>query len=94
LAKADLIIAPQCSVIGKNVNRDEFFNVIAASAELTFIRDNKTPRSLAQTYEIKNDRINQLMLTLLSTTDGTVMGTMTQEMPRFPRRQPTPAIPG
>src|SRR5260221_11395925 len=49
LAKADLIIAPQCSVIGKNVNRDEFFNVIAASAEVTFIRDNKTPRSLAQT---------------------------------------------
>jgi hypothetical protein len=79
---------------GKKVNRDEFFNVIAASAEVTFIRDNKTPRSLAQTYEIKSDRVNQLMLTILSTTDGAVMGSIIQELPRFPPRQPTPAIPG
>jgi hypothetical protein len=86
-----------CSVafLSKNVNRDEFFNVISASAELTFIRDRTTPRSLAQTYEIKSDRRNQLMLTILSTSDGIVMGLdIMQELPRSPPRQPTPAIPG
>ena len=88
-----------CSVMfpGKNVapdkkvNRDEFFSVISASAEVTLIRENKRPQSLMQNYEIKSDRVNRLMLTILSTSDGIVMGSIIQELPRFP---PTPAIPG
>ena len=82
-----------CSVsfLSKNVNRDEFFNVISASAEVTLIRENKRPRGLMQNYEIKSDRGNRLMLTILSTSDGTVMGSDIQELPRFP---PTPAVPG
>jgi hypothetical protein len=75
----------------KNVKRDDFFNAIAASAELTFLRDSKTARSLVQTYEIKSDRTNKLMLTIISASDGTLMGFDINEFPRFP---PTPAIPG
>ena len=82
-----------CTVLfpSKNVNRDEFFNLISASAELTFIRDRKTSRSLVQTYEIKSDRTNKLMLTIMSASDGILMDFTIQELPRFP---PTPAIPG
>jgi hypothetical protein len=75
----------------KKINRDEFFNVISASAEVTLIRENKTPRSLMQNYEIKSERVNRLMLTIVSTIDGNVMVSIFQEHPRFP---PTPAIPG
>ena len=32
----------------KKVNRDEFFDVISASAKVTLIRENKSPRSLMQ----------------------------------------------
>src|SRR5215831_3629034 len=54
-----------CSVMfpGKNIaphkkiNRDEFFSVISASAEVTLIRENKRPQSLMQNYEIKSDRV-------------------------------------
>lgn len=85
-----------CSVFfpGRSLNRDEFFNLISASVELTFLRDNTQPRSRSETYEIKSDRTNQLMLTIMSQIDGTLMGTIMQEMPRFAPRQPTPAIPG
>jgi len=88
-----------CSVMfpGKNVppekrvNRDEFFNAISASAEVTLIRENKRPRSLLQSYEIKSERVNRLNLSIVSTIDGNVMVSIFQELPRFP---PTPAIPG
>jgi hypothetical protein len=88
-----------CSVMfpGKNVapdkkvNLDDFFNVISASAEVTLIRENKRQQGLLQNYEIKSDRVNRLMLTIMSTSDGTVMGSIIQELPGFP---PTPAVPG
>ena len=82
-----------CTVLfpSKNVNRDEFFNLISGSAELTFIRDRKTSRSLVQTYEIKSGRTNKLMLTIMSASDGILMDFTIQELPRF---APTPAIPG
>jgi hypothetical protein len=66
----------------KKVNRDEFFNVISASAEVTFIREAKTLQSLQQVYEIKSDRINKLMLTILSTTDDFVIVSLITEQTR------------
>ncbi len=85
-----------CSVffLSRNVNRDEFFNLISASAESTFLRDNTRPRSRVETYEIKSDGTNKLILTIMSQTDGTLMGTMMQELPRLAPRPTAPAAPG
>jgi len=85
-----------CSVFfpGRNLNRDEFFNLISASVELTFLRENTRPQSRIETYEIKSDRTNKLMLNIMSQSDGTLMGTMMQEMPRFAPRPTAPVAPG
>ena len=82
-----------CSILfrDKNVNRDEFFKVVSASAEVTLVRENKRTHILLQNYEIKSDRVNRLMLTISSTIDGIVMESTVDELPIFP---PTPAVPG
>jgi hypothetical protein len=61
---------------GKNVNREEFFNLISASAELTFMSDTRFPQKRGEMYEIKSDRPNKLVLNMMSQTDGTLIHSM------------------
>ena len=81
-----------CTVMfpGKNVNREEFFNLISASAELTFMSDTRYPQMRGEMYEIKSDRPNKLVLNMMSQTDGTLIRSMIQEMPRFAPRHSAP----
>jgi hypothetical protein len=76
------------SFLGTNVKRDDFFNSIAASAELTFVVDSRFPQRRSESYEIKSDLPNKLMLTIMSRSDGTVFSAMVSE--RTPQR-PVPS---
>jgi hypothetical protein len=79
-----------CGVLfaGRNVKREEFINFISASVELTFKPDASFPQS--ELYEIKihgrrrpaADRLG-LYITISSRSDGTLMGAILSEMPRF-----------
>jgi len=78
-----------CSVRfpGKNVKREEFFNLISASVDLTFMSDMRLPQQRDETYEIKSDRTNKLVLYIMSQSDGTLITARVSEMPRFAPRQ-------
>jgi len=81
-----------CSVTfpGKNVKREEFFNLISASVDLTFMSDMRLPQQRGETYEIKSDRTNKLVLYIMSQSDGTLITARVSEMPRFAPRQAAP----
>jgi tetratricopeptide (TPR) repeat protein len=72
---------------GKNVKRDEFFNLISASVDLTFMSDTRLPQQRGEWYEIKSDRTNKLVLNIMSQSDGTLIAAGVSEMPRFAPRQ-------
>jgi hypothetical protein len=62
---------------GKNVKRDDFFNSISASVELTPVTLQEPPPAMQEKlygYEIKSDRTNKLMLIMFmeSQIDGTL----------------------
>jgi hypothetical protein len=76
------------SFLGTNVKRDDFFNSISASAELTFVVDSRFPQRRSESYEIKSDLPNKLMLNIESRSDGTVFSAMVSE--RTPQR-PVPS---
>jgi hypothetical protein len=92
-----------CSVKfpGKDVNREEFFNLISASVELMLMSDTKwaLTRSEMQLYEVKSDRIakarTKLVLSIMSQSDGTLTSAILQEMPWFgSRASPRPPTAG
>jgi hypothetical protein len=71
---------------GKNVKRDEFFNSISASVELTPMTLQQPPPALQEKlygYEIKSDRTNKLILVTFmeSQIDGTLNQASVFEMP-------------
>jgi tetratricopeptide (TPR) repeat protein len=72
---------------GKNVKRDDFFNLISASVDLTFLSDTRLPQQRGEWYEIKSDRTNKLVLNIMSQSDGTLIAAGVSEMPRFAPRQ-------
>jgi hypothetical protein len=74
----------EVSFPGKNVKREDFFNSISASVELTFMADTRFPQSRSEAYEIKSDRTNKLMLNIQSQNDGTLRNAIVSEM-RTPR---------
>jgi hypothetical protein len=78
-----------CSVLfpSKNVKREEFFNWISASVELTF----RFSRHGGELYELKSDRTNKLMLAIQSQSDGTVTGAVLEATLGFAPRQTAPA---
>jgi hypothetical protein len=76
---------------GKNVKRDDFFNSISASLELTFMADTRFPQRRSEAYEIKSDRTNKLVLNIMSQSDGTLINAIVQEMRRFVPRQTVPS---
>jgi hypothetical protein len=73
-----------CSVAfpGKNVKRDDFFDSISASVELTLKADTRPPppQWRNELYEIKSDRTNKLTLGILSQSDGTLISAMMMEL--------------
>jgi PDZ domain len=73
-----------CTVLfpGKNVNREEFFNLISTSVELTFKSDTRFPQTRGELYGIKSDRTDGLGLYITSRSDGTLISAVFQEMPR------------
>jgi hypothetical protein len=75
----------------RNVKRDDFFNSISSSLELTFMADTRFPQRRSENYEIKSDRTNKLVLNIMSQNDGTLIGAMVEEMRRFAPRQTAPA---
>jgi hypothetical protein len=83
-----------CGVLfaGKNVKREDFFNFLSASVELTFKPDASFPQR--ELYEIKihgrrPPAANSLGLyiTISSQRDGTLMSAIFSQMPRFCRGQ-------
>jgi hypothetical protein len=71
---------------GKNVKRDDFFNSISASVEVTPVTLQQPPPALQEKlygYEIKSDRTNKLMLIMFmwSQIDGTLNQAGVMEMP-------------
>jgi hypothetical protein len=71
------------------VKRDDFFNSISASLELTFMADRRFPQRRREEYEIKSDQTNKLVLNIMSQSDGTLISAAVQEM--FAPRQTAPA---
>jgi hypothetical protein len=55
---------------------------------LTFVADSRFPQRRSESYEIKSDLPNKLMLTIMSRSDGTVFSAMMSE--RTPQR-PVPS---
>jgi hypothetical protein len=71
---------------GKNVKRDDFFNSISASVDLTPMTLQQPPPALQEKlygYEIKSDRTDKLILVTLmeSQIDGTLNQAGVMEMP-------------
>jgi hypothetical protein len=71
---------------GKNVKRDDFFNSVSASVELTPVTLQEPPPALQEkmyAYEIKSDRADKLMLIrfMWSQIDGTLNQAGVMEMP-------------
>ena len=71
-----------CSVMfrGNNVNREEFFNFVSASVELTFMSDTRFPQTRSETYGVKSDRTTKLMLGITSRSDGILTMAILQEI--------------
>ena len=73
----------------KNVKREEFFNSISASVELTFMADARLPQRRFEVYEIKSDRTNKLRLNIQSQDDDTVSSAIVAEMRTPPQTAPS-----
>ena len=65
----------------KNVKREEFFNSISASVELTLMADARLPQWRGEVYGIRSERTTKLRLNIQSQNDGTVNSAIVAEMP-------------
>jgi hypothetical protein len=88
LLREEAKLAPQkgCSVTfpGKNVNRDEFFNVLSSSLDLEFAKETQSPQIRIESYEVKNYRPKKIELSMTSNKNGeTLVIAIMQEMPFF-----------